>query len=565
MKIKNMSSKKLILLIILMLAIPLLLFLVGYTIYMGKFLDRNIAQINQAKVESYEKSIQENLQQIEFFLSDLVANNSNVAALRYTETKLEAHENTYVLEEKYKNELMNYNILTGLYLCSVRNNIYRGYYQKDVSLEEQLKLNEYVKKLTQEEIFINGWYVENIEEHYYLVRVFRMYDTLVAAVVDFDTISEVINYTQTDSVNCEASYLIFVRDGIPLSFGESLQKKGIKINELVEDYNITGEKTRYIAVYNKMEYLNLSIAYFLPYYGRRFFDPNIMILIMAIFMLLCLVGISYWILYRNYFIPMEEIIDGVNRVKAGEIHEQMEINSKIQEFTEVSNAFNSMMEQIINLKIEAYEQKVVIQDTELAYYQIQIRPHFYLNCLKNIYAMAQSGMYEKMQKMILYLSEYLRAMLKNETMITIKQELNNIINYIELQKMSQTYPPEIQIEIEDGLEELKIPSISILTFVENAIKHGTVMEHPLKIKIKIHTIYDERTKYLNIVVRDNGKGFSEDILKQLNEERKSLTAGIGIQNVLQRFKLCYGEQQIITFYNMQGACVDIYLQRKDEN
>ena len=61
----------------------------------------------------------------------------------------------------------------------------------------------------------------------------------------------------------------------------------------------------------------------------------------------------------------------------------------------------------------AYDRLLQVQKTKMQYYQIQIRPHFFLNCMKNLYAMAEGKKYEKIQEMILTLSSYLRAVLKD--------------------------------------------------------------------------------------------------------------------------------------------------------
>ena len=86
-----------------------------------------------------------------------------------------------------------------------------------------------------------------------------------------------------------------------------------------------------------------------------------------------------------------------------------------KEFAQVNDTFNRMINTITNLKIESYERKLAAREAELAAekaeltsLRMQIQPHFYLNCLKNIYGLAQMGSFQEIQDEILLLSKHLR-------------------------------------------------------------------------------------------------------------------------------------------------------------
>lgn len=71
-----------------------------------------------------------------------------------------------------------------------------------------------------------------------------------------------------------------------------------------------------------------------------------------------------------------------------------------------------MITEIQNQKLASWEQERQKNKAELQYFQIQLRPHFFLNCLKNLYAMAEIGWYDHMQDMILQISRHLRYFFK---------------------------------------------------------------------------------------------------------------------------------------------------------
>ena len=121
-------------------------------------------------------------------------------------------------------------------------------------------------------------------------------------------------------------------------------------------------------------------------------------------------------------------------IKDGDSEKYLTEEYHVEEFSEMKETFNSMLESIRNLKVSAYEQQLQAQEAKLQYLQIQIRPHFYLNCLKNLYALSVSGENIKLQKMILVLSEYMRGIIrKNENLVNVEDEIKSIKNYLELQ------------------------------------------------------------------------------------------------------------------------------------
>lgn len=255
----------------------------------------------------------------------------------------------------------------------------------------------------------------------------------------------------------------------------------------------------------------------------------------------------------------------MKKITAGDSDAKMDEDSNIAEFHDLATAFNSMMEKIKVLKIASYESKLETQRTKIQYYQAQIRPHFFLNCFKNMYALAETGRYQKLQQMVLALSrQFYYIMRDSSVMCTVKSELENVENYIMLQQL--VFSSEIQYKIEAGneTEGCGILPLSILTFVENAVKHAQRKDKPLMIQIKLTLWEDEGEELLEVMALDNGKGFPEDALRGLNSGENSGRDGhIGIYNVRQRFHLQFQEKATFIFSNMDGsgACVQFFYPR----
>jgi two-component system LytT family sensor kinase len=163
--------------------------------------------------------------------------------------------------------------------------------------------------------------------------------------------------------------------------------------------------------------------------------------------------------------------------------------------------------------------------SELAFLKSQINPHFLFNSLNNIYSLA----YQKSAKTpeaVLKLSEIMRYMLyeSNESKVSLDEEIRYLENYIELQKLRFKDKAHISFEIDGSTENLKITPLVLISFVENAFKHGiaTDKEHPITI-------------ILNVT---SDKLFFK-VTNKKNNQNKDETGGIGLQNVKRRLDLLY--------------------------
>ena len=155
----------------------------------------------------------------------------------------------------------------------------------------------------------------------------------------------------------------------------------------------------------------------------------------------------------------------------------------------------------------------------------------------------------------------------SQYLVPVKNELEHIKNYMEIQKMRYGDTFSYEIHAEEGTENIRIPPILIQTFIENAIKHSNTFDDPIIIRTDIAwmTAGGNSHENIQIQVMDTGCGFSEDILQSLNSAiplEPQNGHRIGITNAIQRLNLLYGQgEAVITFSNLPsgGACVTILL------
>ncbi|WP_196888434.1 sensor histidine kinase [Aureivirga sp. CE67] len=180
--------------------------------------------------------------------------------------------------------------------------------------------------------------------------------------------------------------------------------------------------------------------------------------------------------------------------------------------------------------LQINEQK---KTTELNTLKQQLNPHFLFNTLNNLYALTIKKS-DQAPEVIAKLSEILDYMLYgcNDKYVWLSKELELIENYLALEKVR--YGERVSIEFVQNVEkEIKIAPLILLTFIENAFKHG-VSQELNKAFIRI-----------NISVKDDCVYFTIENSVAKNKvasEKKS----IGISNVKKQLELLYQED-----YNLE--------------
>lgn len=271
-----------------------------------------------------------------------------------------------------------------------------------------------------------------------------------------------------------------------------------------------------------------------------------------------------YLAYLNDIImkPMNNLIRGMRRIKHGNWDTRLH-SSGSKEFAIINETFNSMASQIHELKISVYEEQIKAHKAELKHLQLQINPHFLLNSINIVYNLAEIKNYSVIQLMCMNLVKYFRFTTKtNQIVVTIAEEMEHMESYIKIQQVRFPGRVTYEIHISDGAEKAAIPPLLIQPFIENAIKYGfDFMDHPFHIAIYIRLLEHER---LEIVISDNGNGFSEEILEKLQTGgylESQNGEHLGISNVQYRLKHIFGQQTQLEFDNApdSGARIRIAL------
>lgn len=177
-------------------------------------------------------------------------------------------------------------------------------------------------------------------------------------------------------------------------------------------------------------------------------------------------------------------------------------------------------------------QKKLTQKAELKALKSQINPHFLFNALNTISASIRENP-ERSRELLLALSSYLRNTLsKNEDFVTLQEEIEHVLSYIEIEKARYEDRLEFLLDY-DPREVYFVPNFIIQPLIENAIKHGFT-----KNKLIVKLTVSVNDTCIEIIVSDNGKGMDPDIIHALHFYQLD-QAKIGLNNLHTRLKSIY--------------------------
>lgn len=358
------------------------------------------------------------------------------------------------------------------------------------------------------------------------------------------------------------SVVLFVKNGVPINdpyWARRYTQEDVKARS---GYYLIGEGTgEYIAVTSR--FLSMTAVYASRNNITDFALMSTIVYAAVIVLAFLICGI---VMHYSMFVPLRKLEKVMGQIRDGDLQARPG-RYVTAEFAGVNETFNQMIGSIQQLKIEKYEQEVRSARLEMDALRLQIRPHFYLNCLKNLYGLSQMKNHALLQESILYLSNHLRFTFElKRDKVTLQEELAMCENYFMLQGIGQETPPEISLSVDAILMEFIVPPVSILTLTENSFKHAGRVDAPVRMSVTAQQYAMEDATVVSIRVADNGPGFDPELLKNLNMNLDEMLEGscTGLRNVVRRFELLYGKDFSIAFFNCEGATIELTILRRGE-
>ena len=184
------------------------------------------------------------------------------------------------------------------------------------------------------------------------------------------------------------------------------------------------------------------------------------------------------------------------------------------------------------------ELSILTKQEQLNHLSKQLKPHFLFNSLNSVKSLIAENP-SKARRSIDLLSDLLRTSIyTKESLIPIKEELQLVNDYIELEKIRFEKRLNLEMTFDESLLGYKIPSLIIQTLVENAVKYG--IQNSVKGGTIILSI-SKNSDFIEIEVQNPGKLIHKN---QLNK-------GLGLKNLSDRLKLQYNQSASFTLEEKQ--------------
>ena len=259
-------------------------------------------------------------------------------------------------------------------------------------------------------------------------------------------------------------------------------------------------------------------------YKRKYF----LYLFFVIIALTSMVFVKFYLTY--YFISTDIWPEGPTTIN--EMNSNYAIEMMIGELYVITfvTAIKITMDWLEEQKTVTALEKAQLE-TELLFLRTQISPHFFFNTLNNIYSLAIEKS-DKTPKLILRLSELMRYLLyeTKSKRQGLEKEIICIQNYLDLEKIRYGNLLNINTNISGDITNKKIAPMLLLSFIENAFKHGA-NKNSGQVNIDIDFKIIENFLYFTI----------SNPLPEIDRHKEKIgkSSGIGLKNVKKRLVLGY--------------------------
>lgn len=526
---------------LLLITLPLIGLLSAYNFYSYYTFNAKFVESNQQSLALYARNLQIDLNALDTLMTHIAVLDPNFRLFSSPADELQAHVAAHEIMLQFKAALTSYKMADAFFVYNEDNRTYRDIFAAGYPFELQEAVRQKVHEVAQtnNNFYYSGWLAFEVKDKYYLFRLLGKDGSYVVVMVDFARIYSM------DLVHDEVEVIYATKDNIPLTNQQFVEQQQPWSND------------RYAVVSAPIENSDLQLIFAVPKPGV--FKGVFAVLFLLSLLAVVLVLVRLVLLNRSVLSPWQRLVYKIGSTATPQQGEAY----RIKEFQQVDAAFTQMSNELQQLKIIAYEQEIRRQKAELQHLQLQIRPHFYLNCLKSLYGMAQQQNYERMQQMILAISNHLRYNFKdNLQLVSLYQEIEHVQNYMRIQHIAHHIPPLCEWNVDQSLVNFMLPPLSIQTFVENSVKYATKPEEQLNIRIKVVMLESEDGNYIDITIEDNGNGFDAAILEELNcgDAAMYTDVHIGISNLRHRLTMLYGDKAWLAFFNTgQGAAAEMIL------
>ena len=340
------------------------------------------------------------------------------------------------------------------------------------------------------------------------------------------------------------------------------------ISASLEPDRLRNERPRNVSVVSAPLPLLNGTVYITSHVGSAFDgnSPTAVLLLIDAGVCLFLVVYLLVLLRRKVARPTTQLMEANRRLAAGETDYRLDAEAAgSREFGELFDSFNDMAEQIVTLRIEAYDMKLAEEENKLTMLRAQLKPHTFLNAITTISNMTYSNPPEEIRAYIADFARFVRYMLKTSSpWTTVEEEINNIRSYLNMQERRSPGSIRLTVECPPETAGARIPYLLLFTLMENSIKHAMTLYAPMELRIGSERVDGPDFSGVRLSVEDNGEGFPPEVIERFLEARDDpvfTKEHLGLSNVRYTLDLVYHRRDLLRLGNREsgGARVEIWI------
>lgn len=548
MKIKELLSKSYVRRVTLFLSVFMLaqLFITFGMFYsFQRSTDRQRDELSSNMISTLDDTVARSIRQAEADLESLMAANIDIRILsgnrenaRVTvANSLSNLLNTFIAATRTTDAYIIYNPQNDIFLLSRSSRVAYG---------ELEPLRQFAEALAPAYSQMEGdWHVADLKGTHYLLRLYHYYGCYFIAAFHINTFFSIISYDK-----------LFRSDACAVLSGANADILAVTGDcPLPESLTVLADLPGgYYVNTRALSYGGLRASYICP--QNRGVDADILTACLAAVCLTTLILLVAFLFYlqQEIFAPIGELSKTTNVIKQGDYTRRAELVCRSPELQELAGSINSMIGTIIHQRIASYEGAIKEKNLELKYLQMQLRPHHFLNTLSTISSLSYLGDNERIRRFVdLYSKDARYLFSASLQLVPLEEEIRHIQDYIDCQAI--LYPDCVFsfIDIQPEVGSWPIPQMVLHALVENIYKHAVSLDSFVSFFIRASHQTDHQEAFLELVIEDDGQGFPEDVIAQVNcsdaLETSTATPRIGLMNVSQTLCLFYDRPHLMELRN----------------
>ncbi len=184
----------------------------------------------------------------------------------------------------------------------------------------------------------------------------------------------------------------------------------------------------------------------------------------------------------------------------------------------------------------------VLTESHLQVLQLQINPHFMFNVLNHVNVLIRKEP-DLASSLLVQYTDILRYQLYSakEDSITIKQEVEFLKNFIEVEKIRWKNSLDVNCSWYIENEDTEVSPLLFVTFIENAFKHVSRSKSD---KGHVNICFEQKGK--NVLLSVKNSKYADDPRRQIKKD-----SGIGLENIKRRLDILYPNRYSLHFNETQ--------------